>query len=54
MKIEWLVVDVRAVGSPDIAGRTCYLGGDFGWALFWLIQAVYVVKEPFCDIGTPS
>ena len=52
LKIERLVTDVTAVRSPDIA--TFYLGGDFGWALFWLIQAVFVVGEPLCGVGTPS
>ena len=53
MKKEWLVADVTSVGSPDIAERAI-LWGDFGWALFWPIQAVFVVGEPLCDIGTPS
>ena len=28
-------------------------GGDFGWALFWPIQAVSMVGELLCDVGTP-
>ena len=53
MKIKWLVADVTAVGTPLYIG-TCYFGDDFGWALFWPIQAVFVVGEPFCDVGTAS
>ena len=54
-----MVADVIAVGSPDIVERAilglilagrCY----FGWALVWPIQAVFVVRELLCDIGTPS
>ena len=29
MRIEWLVTDVTAIGSPDRAERAI-LGGDFG------------------------
>ena len=53
IKIESLVADATAVGSPDIAERDIFLG-DFGLALFWPIQAVFVVREPFIDVGTPS
>ena len=53
MKIEWLVTDVTAVGSP--ARTECaILGGDFGWACFWPISAVFLVAEPLCDVGTTS
>ena len=51
MKMKWLVADVTAVGSPARAEHAI-LGGDFGWALFWPIQAIFVVGEPFCDVGT--
>ena len=104
MKIEWLVTNVTAVGSPDRAehailrvfwlgdflansGPICGQGanlwygnpllspntfnychlmkiewfvanvlfwGDFGWAFFWPIQAVFVAWEPICGIRTPS
>ena len=27
--------------------------GDFGSAFFWSIQAVFVVRESLCDVGTP-
>ena len=33
--------------------RTCYFGGDCGWACFWPIQASFVAREPLCDVGTP-
>ena len=46
MKIEWLVADVTPVGSPDRAECAMYFGDDFGWALFWPIQAVFTVGEP--------
>ena len=32
MKIEWLVANITAVGSPDICSGTCYFGDNFGWA----------------------
>ena len=54
MKRKWLVANLTAVGSPDIAERAKYCGSDFGWASFWSIQAVFVAKEPFYDVGTPS
>ena len=53
MKIEWLVTDVTAVGSP--ARTECaILGGDFGCRCFWPIQDIFVVAEPLCDGGTFS
>ena len=54
MKLEWLVADVTAVGSSDRAERAMYFGGDFGSAFFLSVQAVFVVGETFCDVGTPS
>ena len=53
MKIEWLVTDVTAVGSLDRAERVI-LGMDFDYACFWPIQVIFVVREPFCGVGTPS
>ena len=53
MKIKWLVTDVTAVGSPDIVERA-FLWGDVGLALFWPIQAIFVVGEAVCNVGTPS
>ena len=32
----------------------CYLGGDFGRVLFWLIQAVFVPGQPLCEVEIPS
>ena len=50
MKIEWLVADVAADGSPDRAGHD--IRGDSG--RFRLIQATFVVREPLCDVrGNP-
>ena len=48
IKIDWLVTNVTTVRSPDRAG-----GAIFG-AFFLPIQAVFVVWELLCDIGTPS
>ena len=53
MKIEWLFVDVTAVRSPDIEEHAIFRG-DLGWALFWPIQAVFLVGEPIGDVGIPS
>ena len=53
MKIEWLIADVTAVGSLDTAERGIF-EGDFGWALFWPIQAIFVVGRPLCGLGTPT
>ena len=51
MKIEWLVAYETSVGSP---ARVVH--GIFGviFDVFWLIQAVFVVGEPLCDVRTPS
>ena len=46
VKIEWLVTDETAAGSPDRAERAILFGDDFGLALFLPIQAVFVVGEP--------
>ena len=55
MKMEWLVADVTAVGSPEIAERAILevilAGRCFGHAP---IQALFVVREQFCDVGAPS
>ena len=42
--------DVTSVGSPDRAERAI-LGMILG--VFWPIQAVFVAREPLCDVGTP-
>ena len=42
---------MTAVGSPDSA-ECAILGFILG--IFWSIQAVFVIGEPFCDAGTPS
>ena len=48
MKIEWLVVNATAVGSPDIVECAMYFGGGFGLVFFWPIQAVFVSRELLC------
>ena len=52
MIMESLVADITAVESPGRA-ECAILGVIFGWALFWLIQYVFVIREPLCDVGTP-
>ena len=52
MKIEWLVTDVTAVGSPDRAERAI-LEVIFARRFLGQIQAVFVVGELLCDVGTP-
>ena len=55
MKIESLVSNVTAVGSPERADGTCYFEGDFGWALSRPIQAIFVVGGGgHCNVGTLS
>ena len=51
MKIEWLVDDVTAVGSPNGAERAIW-GVILG--VFWSIQAIFVVEEPLCDVRVPT
>ena len=51
MKTEWLVADVTAVGSPDRAEHANF---EVILAVFLPIQAVYLVRELPCDVGTPS
>ena len=51
MKIEWFVIYVTPVGSPDRAERAI-LGVIL--EVFWPIQAVFVVGEPLCDVGSAS
>ena len=53
MKIEWLVTYVvTAVNSSDRAAHAI-LGVILAGRFFWQIQAVFVVREPLCDVGTP-
>ena len=51
MKKEWLVANATPAMSPDRAERGI-LGMMVG--VFLAIQAVFVVGEPFCYVGTPS
>ena len=53
MKIEWLVTDVTAIGSPGRA-ECAMLGGDISPVCLWPIQAVFVVAEQFRDVGTSA
>ena len=53
MKIEWLVTDVTAIGTPDRAERAV-LGVDLAGRFCWPIQDIFVVAEPLCDVGTSS
>ena len=52
MKIEWLVTDVTAVGSPHRA-ECAILGMILVWC-FLPIQAVFVIGRPLCGIETLS
>ena len=52
MKIKRFVVDVTAVGSPDRAEHAILR--MILTVFFWPIQAVFVVREPLCGVGTPS
>ena len=51
MKIEWLVTNATAVRSPDRAERAIL---NVMLGVFLPTQAVFVVGEPLCDIGTQS
>ena len=53
MKIEWLVTDVTAVGSPGRAEHAV-LGGILAGRVFGQIQDIFLVAEPLCDVGTSS
>ena len=53
MKIEWLVTNVTAVRSPDSAERAI-LKAILADRFFSPIQAVFVVGESLCAVGTPS
>ena len=46
-----MVANVTPVGSPEKVERAV-LGMVLG--IFWSIQAVFVIGEPLCDIGSPS
>ena len=48
MKTEWLSTNVTAVRSPVRAKSNIF---RWFW-LFWPIQAVFVVKQPLCDLET--
>ena len=50
MKIEWLVDNITAVGSPDKA--RVYFGGDFGRS--WSIKDTFVFGGLLCDVRMPS
>ena len=48
-----MVTNATAIGFPDRAKRAV-LECDFGLAFSLPIQAVVVVGETLCDVGTPS
>ena len=48
MKIEELIANATAVGSPVLAERDIL---EVTLGVFWLVQADIVVEEPFCDLG---
>ena len=50
--MEWLVTDATAVISPDRAEHASF--GDFGWVVFWSIQAAFMVWEPLCEAGAST
>ena len=59
VKRKWLVANVTAVGSLDrLSERAIFglilVGRDFGWTCFCPNQAVFVVAEPLCGVGTSS
>ena len=53
MKIEGFVANVTAVGCPDREERSI-LEVILALRFFWPIQAIFVVRETLCDVGTPS
>ena len=54
MKIEWLVTDVTAIGTPGRA-ECAILGVILAWRVFGqFIQDIFVVAEPLFDAGTSS
>ena len=51
MKMEWFVANLTAVDAPISAKNTVY------WVIFgtvWPTWAAFVVREPLCDLETPS
>ena len=52
MKIEWFVTNVTAARSPDTEERVFW--GVFGFAVFEQFRPIFVVREPLCNVGTPS
>ena len=51
MKIEWLIADATAVGSPARAES------ELSWMtldVLWPIQSAIEVGEPPCDLEIPS
>ena len=52
MKIEWLVADVTAVGSPDRAERAI-LGVILAGRVFGQSRSFLWSEEPLCGVGTP-
>ena len=54
MKIEWFVINVKAVRSPNRAQRAI-LGMVLAGRVFGHFRPyLLVVAELLCDVGTPS
>ena len=52
MKIEWLLTDITPVGSLDRAEHAIL--GVILVRHFWPFQAIFVVREAFCDVRNLS
>ena len=52
MKMEWLIANATAVGSPDRAGRAI-LGVFVVGRVFGQSRSFFVVGELICGVGIP-
>ena len=52
MKIEWFVANVTAVGSPDRVEHAIW--EVILVSVFLSVKAIFVAREPLCDVETPS
>ena len=53
MKIEWLVANATAAGSPGRAERALF-GMIVADRFVLPIQDIFVAAEPLCDVERPS